>query len=92
MKITTTETVTRTYCDVCFTDITHKNQTGVAMINDGNYSVVVCDGYADGNSYETQSRIKNGRVSCETFAKQRAWIDHYKQPRPPNPNDHFLAD
>lgn len=79
MKITTTETVTRTYCDVCFTDITHKNQTGVAMINDG-------------NSYETQSRIKNRRVSCETFAKQRAWIDHYKQPRPPNPNDHFLAD
>lgn len=63
MEITTTEKVTRTYCDVCGIDITHKSQCGTSTPK---FDYVVC--------METRFDIdltpaKGVRLNCEMLAK-----------------------
>ena len=60
MKTTKMEEVTRTFCDVCGTEITHRNQHGIENRN-------IC---METNQYNVAFRNGNDlRVSCETLAK-----------------------
>lgn len=65
MKITRTEEVTRTYCDVCGIDITHKNQAGTGD-KEAKFDYVVCMQ----TTYDIDLTNKKGvRLNCEKIAK-----------------------
>jgi len=65
MEITTTEEVTRTYCDVCGDDITNQNRTSSGL--GGKYDYVVCMSFTQ---FQVEMRNeKITQISCETFAK-----------------------
>lgn len=64
MKITREELVTRTYCDICAAEITHKNQVG-SSYNDATNYVVCMD-----NRFDVDIDGRKGiTLTCEMLAK-----------------------